>query len=78
MHFILTGSLWTAMGVHVTSNILLHAVTSLDGAGKAIFAPVFHAGWPTGYDPALLSFLLSAMIIASLLYLLIVKKFRKI
>jgi membrane protease YdiL (CAAX protease family) len=72
--FILTGSLWTAMGVHVTSNILLHAVTGLDGAGKAIFTPVFYADWPTGYDPALISFLLSTIIIASLLYLLIVKK----
>ena len=75
--FILTGSLWAAIGVHVTSNILLHAVTGLDGAGKAILTPVFHARWPTGYDPALISFLLAAMIIASLLYFLIIKKFRK-
>lgn len=76
--FIVTGSLWTAMGVHVASNILWHAVTGLDGAGKAIFTPVFHSKWPTGYDPALIAFLLPTIMVASLLYLLIVKRFRKI
>ncbi len=40
--------------VHVKSNILLHAVTGLDGAGKAIFTPVFHAACPTSYDPGLI------------------------
>ncbi len=44
--FILTGSLWTAIGLHVTSNILLHAVLGLDGVGAAIYKPIFDARWP--------------------------------
>jgi len=73
--FILTGSLWTATGVHVTSNILLHAVSGLDGAGKAVYKPVFETTWPVNYDPGLLSLLPGAAIVAFLLFILIKRRF---
>lgn len=75
--FILTGSLWTAIGVHVTSNILLHAVLGLDGAGKALYKPVFHSKWPVNYDPGFISFLLTAIILATTLFLLITRLKKK-
>ena len=70
---ILTGTLWTAIGVHVVSNILLHSISGLDGLGRAVFTPVFETRWPVNYDPALLSFETSAIFMALLLYLLIKK-----
>ena len=71
--FILTGSLWTAIGVHVVSNILLHSISGLDGLGKAMLTPAFETRRPVNYDPGLLSFETSAIIIASIIYLLINK-----
>jgi membrane protease YdiL (CAAX protease family) len=71
--FILTGTLWTAIGTHVVSNILLHSISGLDGLARAVFTPIFKTGWPVNYDPGLLSFETSAIFIALLLYLLITK-----
>ena len=72
--FILTGSLWTSIGLHVTSNVLLHAVLGLDGVEAAIYRPVFNAKWPLSYDPGFTSFLLGSIIILILLFLLIKKR----
>jgi uncharacterized protein len=48
--FLLTGTLWTAIGIHVTANVWLHTVTGLDGGGSnPLWKPVF-GHWPTGYD----------------------------
>lgn len=74
--FILTGSLWTATGIHAASNILLHSISGLDGMGKAMLNPVFETRWPVNYDPGLISFETSAIVIALLLYLLINKSDR--
>ncbi len=69
--FILTGSLWTAIGVHVISNILLHTVTGLDAGGKAMFQPVFNDKFPMDYDISFLTFLITVAIVAYFLFLLI-------
>jgi membrane protease YdiL (CAAX protease family) len=69
--FILTGSLWTAIGVHVTSNILLHAFTGLDGANRAMFQPTFNDKFPVNHDVGFLTFLISAAIVSFSLFLLI-------
>jgi membrane protease YdiL (CAAX protease family) len=71
--FILTGTIWTAIGVHVVSNILLHSISGLDGLARAVFTPVFETTWPVNYDPGLLSLETSAIVMALLLYLLINK-----
>jgi membrane protease YdiL (CAAX protease family) len=71
--FILTGTLWTAIGTHVISNILLHSISGLDGLTGAVFTPVFETRWPVNYDPGVLSFETSAIVMALLLYLLINK-----
>jgi uncharacterized membrane protein len=69
--FILTGSLWTAIGVHVTSNILLHAIAGLDGANRAMFQPTFNEKFPVNYDAGFLTFLISAAIVSFFLFSLI-------
>jgi membrane protease YdiL (CAAX protease family) len=71
--FILTGTLWAAIGAHVVSNILLHSISGLDGLAKAVFTPAFETRWPVNYDPGLLSFEISAIVMALFLYLLINK-----
>jgi hypothetical protein len=48
--FLFTGTLWTAVGMHVAINVLLHTLTGLDGAAKTtVWKPIFGL-WPTGYD----------------------------
>lgn len=66
--FILTGTLWTAIGVHVISNVLLHAVLGLDGLEKGMFTPVFETTWPVNYDPGLLSCEIGAIAMSLFLY----------
>ncbi len=68
---ILTGSIWTAIGAHISSNILLHAILGLDGANKAMFIPVFEAKWPVNYNLGLTISLLTAIIVSTPLFLLI-------
>jgi membrane protease YdiL (CAAX protease family) len=48
--FLFTGTLWTAVGLHVVMNVSLHTLTGLDGADKpTLWKPIFGL-WPTGYD----------------------------
>ena len=48
--FLRTGTLWTAVGLHATTNISIHTLTGLDGAGKdTVWRQIFGL-WPTGYD----------------------------
>ncbi len=54
--YLLTGTLWTAAGLHVAGNIVLH---HLFGASNqpSLFTPVFREPWPTSYDPGFLAWL---------------------
>lgn len=74
--FILTGTLWTALGVHVSSNIILHSISGLDGLERAVFLPVFETKWPENYNPGLLSLLICVIITSFLLLSLIKKRFQ--
>ena len=48
--FLLTRTLWTAVGLHVATNVSLHTLTGLDGASNAtLWKPIF-GSWPTRYD----------------------------
>lgn len=72
--FILTKTLWAAIGLHVISNIVLH-ISGLDGLERGIFNPVFDTKWPVNYDPGFLSFLITVLVISFLSFLLIKKSF---
>lgn len=49
--FVLTGSLWAAVGAHVLGNVALHNLLGMSG-GSSIATPVLHGPWPSAYDPA--------------------------
>lgn len=52
--YLLTGSLWTAFGLHVGSNVFLHHVFGL-GNGKSLLAVQLHEAWPNHpYFPVLI------------------------
>jgi membrane protease YdiL (CAAX protease family) len=48
--FIVTGTLWTSIALHISMNVSLHTISGLDG-GKAILKPVFHIPYPQYFDP---------------------------
>ncbi|WP_242103549.1 type II CAAX endopeptidase family protein [Lysobacter sp. M2-1] len=54
--YVLSGSLWTAVGLHVFGNVLLHEVLGMSGK-SGIATMVFHEPWPSAYDPAFLVWL---------------------
>jgi uncharacterized protein len=54
--YVLTGSLWTAVGLHVFGNVILHEVLGMGGK-PGIATMVFHEPWPSSYDPGLLVWL---------------------
>jgi membrane protease YdiL (CAAX protease family) len=55
--FLLTGTLWSAISLHVVGNIALHHVFGLSGGSATLLKPVFDQPWPTAYDPAFLVWL---------------------
>jgi len=69
--FVLTRSLYTAIAVHVSMNILNHALLGIDGAGHAAYAPVFSNPWPTDYDAGFIVTILVGAVMAGVLYLMI-------
>ncbi len=75
LSFVLTGSLWTAVFLHATVNILLHTITGLDGAGNVVYTLAFDGHIPH-YPFGLLVSLMTALTIASILYLIVTKKQR--
>ncbi|AYB34702.1 CPBP family intramembrane glutamic endopeptidase [Chryseolinea soli] len=72
--FTATSSLWTAIGAHVMGNILLHTLTGLDGAGRAMFQPSFEDKFPVGYDANFLTFTIAGAIVAYPLFVLAKKR----
>lgn len=68
--YVATGSIWTAIGVHVSSNIFLHAVTGLDGANKAVFMPIYTHGL-LPYDLSFVLFSLTSIFVAVSIFFLI-------
>jgi membrane protease YdiL (CAAX protease family) len=54
--FLLTHTLWTAVGLHVAGNIVLHQISGASGQ-KSVWKPVFESPWPTAYDPAFVAWL---------------------
>jgi membrane protease YdiL (CAAX protease family) len=54
--YVLSGSLWTAVGLHVFGNVILHEVLGMSGK-SGIATMVFHEPWPSSYDPAFLVWL---------------------
>lgn len=68
--FLSTGTLWTAISMHVVLNALLHTLTGLDGEAKpTLLKPVFHSPWPTGYNFGFWTFLGVALLTALLVSL---------
>lgn len=65
---ILTQSIWTAISVHLTSNILVHSIFGLDGMGNAILKPVLHAGSRITNGMSLAATIFGALAMSGLLY----------
>jgi membrane protease YdiL (CAAX protease family) len=73
LSFVLTRSLWTAIGVHVFSNILLHSLLGLDGMNTAVFVPVMEDSLPKHFDSGFLIFILGSILTAAILYLIVLR-----
>ena len=74
--YVLTGSLWTAVGLHVFGNVILHEVLGMSGK-SGMLTMVFHEPWPSSYDPAFLVWL-GASISTALIGSLLVRRFRRV
>jgi hypothetical protein len=48
--------LWSAIGLHVAGNVVLHHVLGLSGQ-SSLLTPVFDRPWPATYDPAFVMWL---------------------
>ncbi|UEG54494.1 CPBP family intramembrane metalloprotease [Mucilaginibacter daejeonensis] len=70
LSLVLTGSLWTAIFLHATLNVLLHTITGLDGAGNAVYTLAFDGQMPN-YPFGVLVSIITALTMATLLYLII-------
>jgi membrane protease YdiL (CAAX protease family) len=73
--YVLTGSLWTAVGMHVFGNVILHQVLGMSGQA-AMATLVFHEPWPGTYDPGFLA-CLGVSISVAVMATLIAKRFRR-
>ncbi len=68
--YVLTGSLWTAVGLHVFGNVTLHEV--LGASGKSgILNIVFDEPWPDTYDPGFVACLVVTIPLAVIGWLLV-------
>lgn len=76
LSYILTGSIWTAISAHVTSNILLHALFGLDGMHRAMFVQVFTKSSPK-HDLGVWALIIGSLVISYSLYLTVSLKFKK-
>jgi membrane protease YdiL (CAAX protease family) len=55
--FLLSHSLWMALGMHAGGNLLLHQGLGLSG-GASVARVALDGSWPAGYDPAFVTWLL--------------------
>lgn len=65
--FISSGSLWTAFGLHVFGNVLLHCVLGMSSSAS-LYNVVADAAWPRTYDPgfwALMSVTIAIVVVAA-------------
>lgn len=74
LSYVLTRSMWTAISVHVTSNVLLHTIFGLDGGNNSMFVQVFSGSKPTNYDLGFWALIVGAMATSSLLYVAVIFK----
>jgi membrane protease YdiL (CAAX protease family) len=67
--FLLTRTLWTAIGLHVAVNVWLHTLTGLDASGQATsWNMVMTKPWPTNYNAAFWSFFMVTSLVAFLCF----------
>jgi membrane protease YdiL (CAAX protease family) len=78
LSYVLTGSMWTAISVHVTSNILLHTLLGLDGMNQAMLVPVFSGPGLRNHDLGFWGAMISALAMSCLLYLAVSYKFNNV
>ena len=77
LSYVLSRSLWSAISVHATSNILLHTVFGLDGMHRAMFVPISY-GSPTNFDLGFWAMIMSGLAMAALLYLRVSYKLKTV
>ena len=57
--FLLSGSLWAAVGLHAGMNFMLHSLLGAGGGrGPSLFVPVYERAAPVAYDAAFWSLML--------------------
>ncbi len=77
LSFILTRSLWCAVFVHATVNLLLHVITGLDGASNSVYELVLDEKWPS-YPLGLLVSIVAALITSGFLYIIIATREKRV
>ena len=75
--FILTGSMWTSIGTHVITNIILHPFLGLDGSNKSLYLPDFYGAWPKNYDLGFWILLMNTILMATIIYFSILSAQRR-
>jgi membrane protease YdiL (CAAX protease family) len=57
--YLLSGSLWAAVGLHAGMNFMLHSLAGAGGGrGPSLFVPVYEGAAPAAYDAAFWSLML--------------------
>ncbi len=64
--FINTNSLWTAVGMHVVGNTVLHTVLGMSGE-ESVFRMKFVKAPPTGYDAGLIAYVVISLVTITVL-----------
>jgi len=77
LSYLLTGSMWTAISAHVTSNILFHMLLGIDGKNSGMFVQISSGKIPGTYDLGFCALILGALAISLLLYMSVSSKARR-
>ncbi len=62
--YVRTKSLWTAIGLHAFTNLLLHRVLGASGEQQGLLRMQFEKSWPTSYDPGMVALIAVAAVAA--------------